>query len=318
MRQLRHLNSRRVDLGNVGRAYQPVRFRYSPVRRHQYNDGMEKNEAGQRTDPDQITCPMCGAMIAAASHKCPGCGEILAVSHESEKRPFRLVTVLTVLGIGAVLVALILPLVRTGAGPSARRTQCLNNLRNISLALHNYEANFHALPPAYTVDADGKPLHSWRTLILPYLDQKSLYATIDLSKPWDDPVNAEARTTKIYEYHCPSDAGPQDHTTYLASVGSNACFRPTEPRLFSEITDGLAETLMVIEVPSEKSVPWMSPNDADESLVLSIGAESKLVHPGGMSAALCDGRVRFISATLPAATRRALISVAGHDQVGEF
>lgn len=279
---------------------------------------MEKNESGPRVDPDQITCPMCGATIAVASTKCPGCGEIIAVSHESEKRPIRLVTVLTVLGIGAVLVALMLPLVRTGAGPAARRSQCKGNLKQIGLALHNYEADYHALPPAYTVDTDGKPLHSWRTLILPYLDQKVLYATIDLSKPWDDPANAEARNANIPVYHCPSALVPRDHTNYLASVGTNGCFRPAEPRRMAEITDGLAETLMVIEVPYDRSVPWMSPNDADESLVMSIGAKSKLAHPGGMNALLCDGGVRFISATLPAAARRALISVAGHDQVGDF
>ena len=232
-----------------------------------------------------------------------GCGTVL--------------TVFTVLGIGALLVALMLPAVRR-APEAARRTQCKNNLHNIALALHNYEADFHALPPAYTVDADGNPLHSWRTLILPYLDQLPLYETIDLSKPWDDPANAEACNTKMPVFHCPSDSCPQNHTTYLASIASNGCFRLTEPRLLSEITDGLSETLMVIEVPSEQSVPWMSPKDADEPLVLSIGPESKLAHTGGSHAALCDGSVRFLSTAMPAATRRALISVAGGDKVGDF
>ncbi len=77
-------------------------------------------------------------------------------------------TVITVLGIGTVLVALMLPSVRRGREP-ARQVQCKNNLRNIALALRNYETEYHALPPAFTVDAEGKPLHSWRTLILPYL-----------------------------------------------------------------------------------------------------------------------------------------------------
>ena len=59
----------------------------------------------------------------------------------------------------------------------------------------NYEQAYNALPPAYTVDANGRPLHSWRTLILPYLEQESLYQTIDLSKPWNDPANARAVET---------------------------------------------------------------------------------------------------------------------------
>ena len=166
------------------------------------------------------------------------------VSHTpKQKGPIGCFTVLAVLGIGAALVALVLPFVRSGAGEAARRTQCLNYLH-----------------------------HS-----------------------------------------C-----PQNHTTYLASVASNGCFRLTEPRLLSEITDGLSETLMVIEVPSEQSVPWMSPNDADELLVMSIGPESKLAHPGVMQAALCDGSVRVLQAAMPAVTRRALISIAEGDKVGDY
>jgi hypothetical protein len=260
-------------------------------------------------------CPMCGAENSAAAPKCRTCGEVFAVSPKPNKVLGRLITVLTVLAIGVVMIALMLPAVRRGREPS-RRSQCKNNLKQIGLALHNYKDEYHAFPPAYTVDADGRPLHSWRTLILPYLDQAALYNSIDLSKPWDDPVNAEACKTVIPVYSCPSGRGPADHTTYLASVGANACFRPGVPRPASEITDGLSETLMIIEVPSDLSVPWMSPRDADEALVLRIGHESKLDHAGGLHAALCDGAVRFFSVTTPAEERRALISVAKGDKSG--
>ena len=80
-----------------------------------------------------------------------------------------LLVVVTILGLLAG--ALFLTPVRSGRS-TAQRTQCLNNLRNIALALINYHENYQALPPAYTVDATGRRLHSWRTLILPYLDQK--------------------------------------------------------------------------------------------------------------------------------------------------
>src|SRR5262249_32690557 len=96
----------------------------------------------------------------------------------------------------AVMIALLLPAYRS-AGPAARRAQCTNNLKQIALALHNYVQDHKALPPAYTMDTNGRPLHSWRTLILPYLEQRSLYEKIDLSKPWNDPVNATASATKL-------------------------------------------------------------------------------------------------------------------------
>ncbi|HEY3964713.1 MAG TPA: DUF1559 domain-containing protein [Planctomycetaceae bacterium] len=235
-------------------------------------------------------------------------------------------TVLTMMGIGAVLVALMLPSVQRGR-EVPRRSQCRNNLRQIARALLSYEYQHHALPPAYTVDVDGKPLHSWRTLILPYLDHAPLYNSIDLSKPWDDPANEAAFNTHVAVFDCPSDSGlrdpttssgPRNYTTYLASVGPNACFRLTEPRLLSEITDGTPNTLMLIEVASDQAVPWMSPQDADEAMIMSIPAHPKLTHTGGTHAALCDGSVQFLSNAMPAATRRALISIAGKDTVGDF
>lgn len=220
---------------------------------------------------------------------------------------------LTVLGIIAIVIFLMLPLVRT-ARPAAHRNACMNNLRQIALALQAYADTYNALPPAYTTDADGKPLHSWRTLILPYIDQRQLYESIDLTKPWDDPVNAEA-CRSMYGYQCPSTSDRDNHTTYLAVVTPTSCFRPTEPRSLSEITDGASETLMLIEVGSEHAVPWMAPFDADENVVMGIGPNSNLAHAGGMHAAFVDGSVRFLSLNdTPASQLRALISIAGNDK----
>jgi len=179
------------------------------------------------------------------------------------------------------------------------------------------ESSTHALPPAFTVDAQGKPLHSWRTLILPYLDQRQLYESIDLSKPWNDPVNARAYETSVSAFRCNLSNCPKNHTTYLAVVTPNSCLRPIEPRPFSEITDRRDQTLVAIEVSSPQSVPWMAPRDADEQLVLGFGPNSKLPHPDGTHAALLDGSVRFLSATLSDDNRRALISISGGEVLFE-
>ncbi len=93
------------------------------------------------------------------------------------------------------------------------------------------------MPPAYTVDAKGRPLHSWRTLILPYLEQEPLYQMIDLSKPWNDPANAKALETSLPVFRCPEAVGPRNTTTYLAIVGPNGCLIPKESRRLAEITD---------------------------------------------------------------------------------
>ena len=218
-----------------------------------------------------------------------------------------------------VLAALLLPATRRGGGrEAARRMQCKSNLKQIALALNNYVSIYHVLPPAYTVDAAGKPLHSWRTLILPFVEQGNLYKTIDLAKPWDDPANAEAFKTVPYVFRCPSTTLPPNFTSYLGVVGSNACFDPVKPRTFSEMTDSTSETLMLIEVAQEHAVHWMAPLDASEEMVLNFGSDGKLAHTGGTQAALADGSVLFLSVSVSQDTRRALISIAGNDRVGEF
>jgi prepilin-type processing-associated H-X9-DG protein len=221
------------------------------------------------------------------------------------------------LGVSLVGLAILffLPTVRY-AGPAAYRNSCQNKMKQLAVAIQNYVDDHGALPPAYTVDADGKPLHSWRTLILPYIEQVELFKSIDLTKPWDDPVNAKARQTVVEEYHCPSLPGPEDSkTTYLAVVTSNSAMQASKRRSVAEITDGASKTLLLVEVDPEHAVPWMSPMDASEEVVLKIGPDSNLAHPGGAHAAFADGHVTFLFDDLPADQRRAIISSAAGDKV---
>ena len=236
----------------------------------------------------------------------------------THRHGFSVIKICLAIAIVAISVALFLPATRN-VRPALYRSQCMNNLKQIGLALHNYHDEYQAFPPAYTVDADGKPLHSWRTLILPYMEQKALYDKIDLTKPWDDPANAEVfKLNNIEAYRCPSELGPATHTTYLAVVTSNSCLRPGGSARLSDIKDGTSGTLMVTEVDSEHAVPWMAPADADESLFLAIGSTSKLVHAGGMHALHADGAVRFLNVGLSAEIRRALISIDGNETLTDY
>ncbi|MDB5343087.1 MAG: hypothetical protein JWP89_1464 [Schlesneria sp.] len=230
---------------------------------------------------------------------------------------FGLFHLLSIVVIGGLGIALLIP-APTRSRVAARRTQCKNNLKQIGLALHNYHEHYGTFPPAYTVDSNGTRLHSWRTLILPYVDQTELFNKIDLSKAWDDPVNAEAAETPLYMYHCPSAPGPNNHTSYVVVVGADTCFPGAGSKTLSEITDGTANTMMVVEVDSEKSAPWMSPMDADEQFILSVGPKSKVSHTGGLHALLADGSVRFISSNIDVKTRHSLMTIDAGDTVGDF
>ena len=227
------------------------------------------------------------------------------------RRGFKILELLLSISIVATLIAFLLP-AKTRTRAAARRMQCQHNLQRIVLALHAYHDAYQVLPPACTVDAHGQPLHSWRTLVLPYLDQQALYDKIDLSRPWDDPANAEVCKTHVPCYQCSELWDPTNHTTtYLAVVTPNSCLRPTGSRRMSDLTDGRAETLLVIETDATHAVPWMAPLDADEKLVLEFGPQTDVDRLTGVHAAFADGSVRSFDPDTPAAQRQAWISIAG-------
>ena len=195
------------------------------------------------------------------------------------------------LACGGILVGLLLPAVQA-AREAARRMQCSNNIKQIALALHNYESNYKQLPPAYTVDSEGNRLHSWRTLLLPFLGQQTLYSQIDLSKPWDDPANAFLLNTDNPMFRCPSSNIPPGMTLYQVIDDPTSPFHGSTSQKFGNITDGLSNTLFMFESDETSAVHWASPKDQSLSSYLS---PSKGPHTAGRNVAMLDGSVRFFS-----------------------
>ncbi|WP_437203016.1 DUF1559 family PulG-like putative transporter [Planctomicrobium sp. SH664] len=213
------------------------------------------------------------------------------------------------------VITLLFPAV--GSGPASKRSVCRNNLRQIGLALHNYVDRWGALPPAYTVDGNGNRLHSWRTLILPYLDQAPLYKRIDLSKPWDDPANRLAWEQTLPAYQCPGLKLPAGFTNYMAAVGPDYCFLPDRPRPLSEITDPLSATLMVFETTATEAVHWMSPHDASPEFFLTFNSKTKIPHASMLATLSADGTVRHISDQASRAYREGVLTVSGNESLTE-
>ncbi len=196
-----------------------------------------------------------------------------------------------------VLVGLLLPAVQA-AREAARRMQCSNNLKQIALAMHNYHDEYKAFPPAFTVDANGKPLHSWRTLLLPYMEQQALYSQIDLNKPWDDPVNQPFNSMVVPTYSCPSaPVNSPEKTTYQVILDPSGIFSGPTPCPMQNILDGTSNTLLVVETPMDAAVPWMSPQDSNMAAFLGR-SNAVLHHTGGSNCAMADGSVTFMSSSL--------------------
>lgn len=141
---------------------------------------------------------------------------------------FTLIELLVVIAVISVLVALLLPAVQQ-AREAARVTQCRNNLKQIGLALANYESTHKVFPPG-VVGWSGDPaskdlLHSWMTLILPFMDQSPLHHMYNFNYPFDDPVNSKPVAFRVESYICPSvptseDGSPFAPTHYAGVAGS--------------------------------------------------------------------------------------------------
>jgi type II secretory pathway pseudopilin PulG len=232
---------------------------------------------------------------------------------------FSLVELLVSIVVIGVLIALLLPAVES-ARPAARRSQCMNNLKQISYALHNYHDRYGCFPPAYVADKDGRPMHSWRVLILPFMEQKGLYDQYRFDEPWDGPNNRKLAATVIQAYRCPSDeSGSPTDTNYVAVIGPETAWPGTRCIQMGDIGDGLSNTLLLAEV-HKSGIHWMEPRDL-HVLQMAPGINPKAgqgissAHPGGAQVALADGSTWFLSESIAPATLRKLLTIRGGESL---
>jgi hypothetical protein len=108
-------------------------------------------------------------------------------------------------------------------GDRPRRRLCRANLEAIGMALRQYHTDFGSFPPAYVNGPDGRPMHSWRVLILPQLGERALYNSYDFREAWDGPMNRKLIRRMPGVYSCPAH-GDSTHVDYAAIVGKGTGF----------------------------------------------------------------------------------------------
>lgn len=230
----------------------------------------------------------------------------------SRSRPMGLAVVCCVIILCVCIAPMMLPVSGgSGIGEAGRLSNCKSKLKQIAIALHNYHDFYGSFPPAYIADENARPMHSWRVLILPQLDDDRLYREYDFNEPWDGPNNSKLSSRMPDVYACLSSAshrnGRGDTTSYVAVIGPHTSWPGSVSRKFTDFTDGTSNTVLVVE-SNPSGVPWMSPhdltlNDALNELTQSApklegghGSEGFFheYYHAGRNALFVDGAVRFI------------------------
>ena len=204
--------------------------------------------------------------------------------------------------------------------PMISRGRCVNNIRQIVLAVHNYESANLKFPAPYSQDEDGKPLHSWRVELLPYLDQSQLREDLDLNKRWDDPHNLELAHSMPSFFRCPNTAHADwyPETPYVGVIGPETVWRPDSETGFEDITDGASNTVMILE-SHRFAQHWLNPNSVTIPQIVSSvyfdgGPVMNSQHPGGANVGMADGSVRFLRENFSVDDLETLLTIDAEDQ----
>jgi prepilin-type N-terminal cleavage/methylation domain-containing protein/prepilin-type processing-associated H-X9-DG protein len=278
-----------------------------------------------------------GRQSGAPAH---GLMSSLSRSPQAASRGFTLVELLVVIAIIGVLVSLLLPAVQASR-ESARRTGCLNNLRQMGIGLQSYRTRFGCFPPG---GVEPRPLWhggrqlAWSVFLLPYVEQEPLYDQLDTDKPFDAPENADAAARVLPIYVCPSvpdgdqlksGRGPSQYGGIFGERITGPNDPPKGVMLYdrsitvAEIRDGTSQTLVISEDSNFKDGQWINARNVfDQAFAINQAPafenDIRSRHPGGANGLFCDGSTRFLVETLDLSTLAAICTRAGGEVVVDF
>ena len=299
--------------------------------------------------PIAFACPHCAAQLNVPGHfagqpgTCPKCqGRLIipvtslpAVYAPSQQRSVvtLVVVMVVVLGLLFVVGAAFIGIMTAWTIPAARSSQqaamrapCNSNLQRIGVAMQAYHAKHGSFPPAYVPDENGRPVHSWRVLILPYLGEQALYDQYDFDEPWDGPNNMLLADRMPAVYGCPASfTGFSSRTTYMMVVGPGTISDGPGTTRLDDVADGPSETILVVE-GNASGVKWLEPKDVlVEETDFGVNSSEEGVfsdHFGGAHVLFCDGSVRFLSDMTDPDVLRGMTTIDGGETadspIGEY
>ncbi len=205
---------------------------------------------------------------------------------------------------------------------SRNRIVCCNHLYKIGLAMQLYRSEHGTFPPAFTVDKNGRPLHSWRVLLLPYLGKEAdeIYRQIRLNEPWDSEYNKQFHNRTFPVYQCDSlvkhngAEKMKGQTSYSVIIGPDTFFNGSgqgiDPARLIKEKPGRDWSKIILVTERTDPICWMKP-DAERtqeealrplnernSAQKSAPGVCACLHPGVLQAVFLDGSAVFIPETI--------------------
>ncbi|MBN1910582.1 MAG: DUF1559 domain-containing protein [Pirellulales bacterium] len=205
---------------------------------------------------------------------------------------------------------------------------CGEQLRQIGKALREYHKDHGSFPPVCVRDEEGKPMHGWRVLLLPYLEEGDLYKNYRLDEPWDSLNNSMVAATAPSCFHCPCGPAPNTRTTDYVAVTGPGTVWPDEGTVTKEdIKDGSNRTLMVVEI-ADSTIPWNAPVDLtlDEIMADPEGSKALMSYHSGQKSQpvargyylMASGATWWVAGRFMPESLEAMSTIAGGEDVDEI
>jgi hypothetical protein len=317
----------------------------------------QDEHAGKR-----VECPACGARLTVPDpYDLPRSGRRSRSRVDYEETPPSRTGLIVgsiiagVVALGAIITVIIIVALKnegkggdgapiSGGDEQRVLAQSSNNLKQITLAMHNFNDSYGRLPPAVVYNREGKPLYSWRVLILPFVEQANIYQQFHFNEAWDSPHNQNllASMPKMYAHPGKTSATETHYQVFDGTEGFpspaftsgvrhgplvecrvgipgqyqgqvfEAGMSSAIPRSFP---DGTSNTIMVIE--ADNAVPWSKPADLPFGKGVSLPPLGGLYESGTVLAGMADGTVHTIQRkTISETTLRAAITANGGEVLG--
>lgn len=302
--------------------------------------------------PFEFTCPYCykktmvEEALAGQRGACVSCGKVIQVPEPPRKNslqpakvsrkksivPLWIIKTVCLTVVGAILsgaaIFVLWPSLRS-VKERRDRQACMSNLQRIAKALNEYAAVHSTYPSPVVYGPKGRPLYSWRVLILPYLDEEVLYSRFKLDEPWDSLANSSFVPLCPNVYISPgSDSGTGfvAESNYVLVTGRGTLFPPTGPLGPDDIADLPNRTLLVVET-SNYARGWTEPSDIDiNKMAGQIGGQTigsmsgdptsiGGSHKGGATVAFADEQPGWLPEDIAPAAVQAMVSPAGGEPV---